>query len=74
MNEFFWCETINAKLTRDACGRRHKRANRRGFPGKTLHNDVFMSCAKCDIGAAHKRGDRPDVMVVDVVRRAAWRF
>lgn len=70
-HEFFKCTRIDVKLTRDACGRRHKRANRRGFPGKTLHNDAFVSCAKCDIGAAHKRGEKPDVMVVDVVRRGA---
>lgn len=71
--EFFQCGTLDIKLTREACAKRHQRAQRKGptIVKITLDNDMFVSCKRCETGRAHARGQLPDVPAASIVRRAA---
>lgn len=68
----FVCEPYQTKLTRESCADRHRLVSGRG--GAKSHDERASSSAKlrfgkcigCPIGAAHARGETPDVGVVAV--------
>lgn len=51
--ELFHCERLHVRLTRKACAERHRKAS-------------APPCGGCPIGAAHARGERPDVPLASV--------
>lgn len=55
----FKCIPLGAKLTRAACGTRHENARRPWEPGTRRVKVWSEVCAKCEIGAAHERGQSP---------------
>lgn len=67
--ETFHCEVYACRLTRAACADRHRAAKRPPAVayGPTLR---WTACAGCAIGAAHARGEQPDVTIASVVARA----
>lgn len=67
--EVFACEKFNIKLTRDACGKRYVRGNRRAYPGGQLHSEMYTPCSKCVIGELHAAGDMPDVRVTMLIQK-----
>ncbi len=68
--EFFECTKLDAKLTREACGKRHLRTKRRAYPGTQLNTDMYgVFCGACVIGKLHASGDMPDVRVTMLVQR-----
>lgn len=70
--ELFECPSIGGKprLTRTSCGQRHKAARRTARPTRgPLVTPWLATCAGCEIGAAHARGERPDVTAAQLVRR-----
>lgn len=67
----FKCVPIGTRLTREACGARHLNAGKPWEPGARKVKVWSEVCAKCELGAAHGRGERPRVWadgtpVVDV--------
>lgn len=67
--ETFRCEVYACRLTRAACADRHRAAKRPPAVayGPTLR---WTACAGCAVGAAHARGEQPDVTIASVVARA----
>lgn len=48
------------RLTRSACGRRHESAAKAYGPSSARHGKVWSeSCATCELGKAHARGETP---------------
>lgn len=69
--ELFECPSIGGKprLTRTSCGQRHKAARRTAKPTRgPLVTPWLATCGGCEIGAAHARGERPDVTAAQLVR------
>lgn len=67
--EMFACAVYSCRLSRSACAERHREASkspREHTYGPTLR---WSRCGECEVGAAHARGDRPDVDVAALVRR-----
>lgn len=67
--EMFACTVYSCRLSRGACAERHREASkspREHTYGPTLR---WSRCGECEVGAAHARGDRPDVDVAALVRR-----
>jgi len=57
-----------ARLTRWACAQRHQRALRPGVAAvERLHG--AEACRSCSVGAAHLRGETPDVTIASIVAR-----
>lgn len=68
--ELFRCDAFGCRLTRQACSRRHAVANGPPQSGpKGSDRLAFALCRGCGTGAAHARGERPDVDVMALVRR-----
>lgn len=65
--ELFSCIPLGCRLTRSSCAQRHERAKRPGVKGEARF--YAATCRDCETGAAHARGERPDVDVAALVRR-----
>jgi hypothetical protein len=66
--ETFRCTPLACTLTRSSCAARHERANRDGRAGQErLHGGA--ACVTCEVGAAHARGERPDVSIASLTAR-----
>jgi hypothetical protein len=61
--EFFACEPLHMRLTRAACGDRHRRLRGNNF----LRVETSGECGKCAIGKEHAAGRLTDVQVVHVI-------
>jgi hypothetical protein len=62
----------SVKVTRHGCGDRHLRAKNNGrTPGARVGDRAIFAaaCRDCGIGAAHARGERPDVMIASLTAR-----
>lgn len=55
----FVCAPLGARLTRSACGSRHENAGTPWEPGARKVKVWSEQCAKCSLGAAHARGEKP---------------
>lgn len=55
--EAFLCASLHVKMSRAACGTRHKEVRSKGEKGKTRIGS--MSCARCPIGKEHEKGASP---------------
>ena len=55
--EAFLCTTLHVKMSRAACGERHKEVRSKGEKGKTRIGS--MSCVKCSVGAEHEKKRTP---------------
>lgn len=53
------CNPLGARLTRAACGLRHLNAGIPWEPGARKVKVWSEQCAKCELGAAHARGEAP---------------
>lgn len=49
-----------ARLTRHACGARHK-ATIAAYQGRSIPKLLNEVCATCEVGKAHARGEKPKV-------------
>lgn len=70
--EVFRCTALSCTLTRSGCGDRHLRAKNNGrTPGARVNDRAIFAaaCRDCEIGAAHARGERPDVMIASLTAR-----
>ena len=70
--ETFRCAALSCTLTRHGCGERHVRAKNNGrTPGARVNDRAIFAaaCRDCAIGAAHARGERPDVTIASIVAR-----
>lgn len=69
--ELFACEPYACRLTRSACAQRHESAQRAGRPSPVAVPPSlrWSLCRTCEVGAAHARGERPDVDAAALVRR-----
>lgn len=71
--ETFACPHITSlKVTRHGCASRHERAKNGGrVPGARTNERVVFAkdCERCEVGAAHARGERPDVTIASTVAR-----
>jgi hypothetical protein len=68
--ELFSCAVYSCRLTRSACAQRHAAASAPWSTGERGSARLqFMQCRGCAIGAAHARGEQPDVDVAALVRR-----
>jgi hypothetical protein len=68
--ELFACKPLDVKLTRKACGDRHRRQARKV---NTLGGNEFaelrgFECKGCEIGKAHAAGESPAVELVQIRR------
>lgn len=61
-DEYFRCEPLRLKHTRSSCAAMHRsaKANEGATPGSAARIRG-VHCVGCAIGAAHARGERPDV-------------
>lgn len=64
----FLCTTYAAKLTRSDCAAKHKAAKRSRRHGTDITANG-SSCATCEIGKAHARGEEPRVQLVKIRRK-----
>lgn len=71
--EVFACPRMTSvKVTRHGCGDRHVRAKNNGrTPGARMNDRAIFAaaCRDCAIGAAHARGERPDVTIASLTAR-----
>lgn len=71
--ETFRCEPLSCSLTRAACARRHRTARGaktwQSATPRVLTVAAMSACRDCAVGAAHARGERPDVTIASVVAR-----
>lgn len=70
--ELFRCTALACTLTRTGCGDRHVRAKNNGrTPGARVNDRAIFAaaCRDCGIGAAHARGERPDVTIASLTAR-----
>lgn len=70
--ELFRCTALACTLTRHGCGDRHVRAKNNGrTPGARVNDRAIFAaaCRDCGIGAAHARGERPDVTIASLTAR-----
>lgn len=70
--ETFRCVPLSCTLTRHGCADRHVRAKNNGrTPGARVNDRAIFAaaCRDCAIGAAHARGERPDVTIASIVAR-----
>lgn len=68
--ELFRCEPYACRLTRAACAERHRSASAPASSSVRGQPSLRWSlCRTCETGAAHARGERPDVDVAALVRR-----
>lgn len=72
--ETFRCISLGCTLTRSSCGARHLTAtcSRRwqSATPRAVTIAALRACSACEVGAAHARGERPDVTIASVVARA----
>lgn len=72
--ETFRCIPLGCTLSRESCGARHKAARRSGPRPSAVPRMSLIgakgTCGTCEVGAAHARGERPDVTIASVVARA----
>lgn len=66
--ELFACDRLSTKLTRASCGQRYERAQREaaGRGAKGQQHLAAAGCTGCPTGAAHARGEAPDVELVEL--------
>ncbi|MEC7520122.1 MAG: hypothetical protein VYE22_09675 [Myxococcota bacterium] len=66
--ELFRCERLATKLTRTSCTQRFRRARKEagGRGAKGQRHLAAAGCTDCPIGAAHARGETPDVELVEL--------
>lgn len=68
MTEHFRCVRLEARLSRDDCARRYRRAHRTRDKDISGMQQGFRGCGDCPtIGPAHARGERPEVELVQIV-------
>lgn len=66
--ELFQCERLATKLTRRSCTQRFRRARKEagGRGAKGQRHLAAAGCTDCPVGAAHARGETPDVELVEL--------
>lgn len=70
--ETFRCLPLGCTLTRTSCGARHEAARAGPRPSAVPRATLVGAkgtCGVCEVGAAHARGERPDVSVASVFAR-----
>lgn len=71
--ETFRCIPLGCTLSRESCGARHQAARTGPRPSAVPRMSLIGAkgtCGTCEVGAAHARGERPDVTIASVVARA----
>ena len=65
--EVFRCEPLRCTISRGACAQRHVSTGR----SAGQRRNPYPVCRTCEVGAAHAKGERPEVQLVTVqVRRS----